>query len=57
MWREYSHIKSNSLAQIRTAVAEVQKFLHMGFLLAYPVYAVVENRFMNQVCDVGPTTK
>jgi len=36
MFRVYSHIKSDSLAQIRTTVAEVQKFLHNVIFIGVP---------------------
>jgi len=35
---EYSHTKTDSLAQIRTIMAEIQQFFYKGlFLLAHPV--------------------
>ena len=48
MLSEYSRTKSESLAQISTAMAEIQNFLGDCFLVAHPVVAnnptVCENK-------------
>jgi len=43
MLHEHSHTKSESLAQIRTTMAEIQHFFLLDcFLLAHPVYRWVD---------------
>jgi len=43
MLREYSHKKSESLAQIHTTMTEIQHFYRGLFLLAYPVHTKISN--------------